>query len=74
MNLPMLKFNLSGHVAAGFETSDLVGVSFSPYAAELETEIRNVVTALPFRDRLLAGEKACVLLPSLESGRRSLVG
>ncbi len=64
MNHPTLKFNLSGHMAVGYEVAPLVGVEWSHDTTALESEVREVVLALPHRDRLLRGEPAQVILPS----------
>lgn len=70
-----LRYNFSGHPVnlEGFEVSPCVGREFPADGNELLKDIRNLLLALPQRDRLLAGEIGEVILPGLSQAAAILL-
>ncbi len=61
----MIKVNFSGHPVAGFDVAPLVGANLPQEGAALVAYIREVILALPERDKLLQGAPVEVILPGL---------
>ena len=61
----MEKYNFSGHPVAGFEVAPLVGVNLPTDGEALRRYVRELISTLPGRDRLLAGAPVEVILPGL---------
>lgn len=61
----MIKLNFSGHPVAGFEIAPFVGVNLPQDGITLAETVREIILALPERDKLLKGEATEIILPGL---------